>query len=204
MAYGRWKSLDQVERYARKRYSKLDQRLVDRREKALVRSLLQSYGITGDVLDLPVGYGRFQPLLREFGTVYAGDWGFFPAVYAHERLGTARLSVTCDAQFVPFGNNTMDLVFCFRLMQHMHVREERVRIYRELGRVSRRWVLVSVYLQSVFHTVHRTLFPQPSRITFLRRSEFETELAEAGLRLVALRSVLPGLHGHRIVLAQLS
>jgi len=200
MAYGRWKSLDHVERYAQKRYRHWDQRTIDWREQAIVESLLSTHKITGTILDLPVGYGRFQNLLKDHGTVYAGDWGYFPALYAHSRLGVSELSVNCDAGQLPFVDNSVDAVFCFRLMQHMHEREERVVIYREFARVSRAWVIISVYIQSWFHAAHRKLFTPPSRITLLPQGEFDDEIREAGLLPVEQRSVLPGLHAHRIAL----
>ncbi|MFQ6614157.1 MAG: class I SAM-dependent methyltransferase [Fidelibacterota bacterium] len=204
MAYGRWKSLDHVERYAQKRYKHWDQRMIDRREQSLVKALLTDHRISGALLDVPVGYGRFQRLLKDFGAVYAGDWGYFPALYAHSRLGIADLSINCDAQQLPFVDGSMDLVFCFRLMQHMHKREERIKIYREFARVSHAWVIVSVYLESRFHAVHRKLFTPPSRITLLPQEQFDEETREAGLIPVEQRSVIPGLHAHRIALFRVS
>ncbi len=200
MAYGRWTSLDHVERYAQKRYRHWDQRTIDRREQALVESLLSTHQIKGTILDVPVGYGRFQQVLRNHGTVYAADWGYYPALYAYSRLGLSGLSVNCDAGHLPFTDRSVDAIFCFRLMQHMHQREERVAIYKEFARVSRSWVILSVYIQSWFHSVHRKVFTQPSKITSLTQAQFDNEVQEAGLIPVEQRSVLPGLHAHRIAL----
>jgi ubiquinone/menaquinone biosynthesis C-methylase UbiE len=200
LAYGRWKSLDQVARYAERRYRKLDQRLLNRREQHLVRNLFDTHEITGPILDIPVGYGRFQSLLHTYGPVHAADWGYYPVLYQRERVGLAVSAVNCAAEALPYRDRTFTAVFCFRLLQHMHRAEEREAMYREFRRVSRQWVVVSLYLAASLHTLHRRLFPKPARITILTREQFTREYRSAGLRLVEMVSVVPGLHAHRICL----
>ena len=200
MAYSEWKNLQEVERYARKRYRSWDQRWLNQREKKLVRKLFQKHNISGTILDVPVGYGRFQHLLGLFGTLLAADLGFLPLLYAKEHVGLARGSVNCGAENLPFSDNSVDVIFCFRLMQHLHKRGERIAVLREFGRVSRKWVIVSVYLSSFLHQLHRTIVRQPSRITMLSRAKFEGELEEVNLTLLEKVSVMPGLHAHRICL----
>ncbi len=200
MAYTLWTNLDQVDHYARTRYRHWDQRWLDRREQSLVRELFTRYQLQGQILDAPVGYGRFQPLLAEFGAVHALDFNYYAALYQHQRLGLAQGSVTGAAEALPFKTDSFDVVFSFRLLQHMHEPEERRAIFREFGRVSRQWVVVSLYLMSLVHRLHRRLVKQPSRITMLTRQELLTEAQEAGLTPVRIAPVLPGLHAHHICL----
>ena len=200
MAYKQWTGLDQVGHYARTRYRHWDQRWLDRREQRLVRDLFTRYGLRGQVLDAPVGYGRFQPLLAEFGAVHALDFNFYAALYQLKRLGLARGSVTGAAEALPFKGDSFDVVFSFRLLQHMHEPDERRAIFREFCRVSRQWVVVSLYLMSLGHRLHRRLVKQPSRITMLTRREMLAEAEGAGLTLVRIASVLPGLHAHHVCL----
>ncbi len=82
----------------------------------------------------------------------------------------------------------------------MHEPDERRAIFREFGRVSRQWVVVSLYLMSLGHRLHRRFVKQPSRITMLTRREMLAEAEGAGLTLVRIASVLPGLHAHHVCL----
>jgi ubiquinone/menaquinone biosynthesis C-methylase UbiE len=200
LAYTTWENLEQVERYARKRYRHWDQRWINRREERLVQSLITHYQITGPVLDVPVGYGRFQSLLSRIGPVQALDFNYFAVLYQQIKLGLADGSVNGLAENMPYRDRSFETVFSIRLLQHIHEHEQRVAILREFRRVSRHWVVVSLYLQTPLHRVHRWLFRQPSRITMLKRRELMEEAALAGLGLVNMVSVVPGLHAHRICL----
>jgi ubiquinone/menaquinone biosynthesis C-methylase UbiE len=200
MAYAKWKDLEQVESYAQRRYRSWDQRLLNSREQKIVRKLFREYNISGTILDIPVGYGRFLPLLSEFGSVLASDIGFLPVLYQKEKTGIARGSVNASAQHLPFKEKSVDVVFCFRLLQHMHHRDERIAIFREFKRLSRQWVIVSLYLTNPLHRLHRTIIRQSSRITMLTRDELNFETREAELSLVQIIPVIPGFHAHRICL----
>lgn len=200
MAYTHWKNIEQVERYAEKRYRSWDQRWISKKEQRLVTSLFHDYQLHGTILDVPVGYGRFLPILREFGTVCALDWGFMPLVYQERKVGIAYGSVNGIAQFLPFRSQSIDVIFCFRLFQHMHEQEERIAILKEFKRVSRNWIVVSVYIKNPLHILHRAVAKKPSRITMLTRSEWESELREAGLIHIKIVSVLPCLHAQSILL----
>ncbi len=200
MAYTVWENLDQVERYAHNRYRHWDQRLLDRREQRLVRKLFNSHGLGGQILDAPVGYGRFQQLLNEFGAVKALDFNYYAALYQLRRIALASDAVTGLAEALPFRDRSFDVIFSFRLLQHMHHSGERSAIYHEFKRVSRRWVVLSHYRKTIIHRLHRLLFKQPSRITMQSREEFLAETARAGLSLVQSVAVLPGIHAHHISL----
>jgi len=198
LAYTTWESLEQVDRYARKRYRHWDQRWLSRREENLVQRLFARYDLGGSILDVPVGYGRFQELLARFGPVQALDFNYYAVLYQHTRLGLARGSVNGRAEALPYKDGSFEVVFSIRLLQHIHKRDQRVAILKEFKRVSRRWVIVSLYIQAAPHVLHRRIFRQPSRITMLSRRELLEEANEAGLKLVKMRSIAPGLHAHRI------
>ena len=116
MAYTVWQNLDQVERYAKRRYRHWDQRLISQREQRLVRQLFTGNGLGGRILDAPVGYGRFQRLLSEFGPVKALDFNYFAALYQLQRAGLATDAVTGLAEKLPFKDQSFDVIFCFRLL----------------------------------------------------------------------------------------
>ena len=200
MAYTVWANLDQVERYARRRYRHWDQRQVNQREQRLVRKLFKRHELGAQILDAPVGYGRFQQLLNEFGTVKALDFNYYAALYQLQRIALASDAVTGLAEALPFQDSSFDLIFSFRLMQHMHHSSEHRAIYREFKRVSRRWVVISHYQKTTIHRLHRLLFRQPSRITMQSRAELLAETSQAGLSLIQSVAVLPGVHAHHISL----
>ncbi len=66
--------------------------------------------------------------------------------------------------------------------------------------MSRRWVVLSLYIRTPLHLLHRRIIKLTSRITMLSREELREEAREAGLQLVRMVSVLPGLHAQRICL----
>ncbi len=200
LAYRAWESLQEVERYARKRYRHWDQRWLHRREQRLVAELFADHGLGGTILDAPVGYGRFQAQLAQFGQVHALDANTFALLYQRSTPGLAKSSSAGRAEGLPYRDDSFDVVFSLRLLQHIHERDERIAILEEFKRVSRRWVLASLYLRTALHRLHRRMVRQPSRITMLSRHDLEYEAATAGLALVQVRAVLPFLHSQRLCL----
>ncbi len=195
-----WKDLDQVEWYARKRYRHWDQRWLSRREEQLIARIFTRYNLKGSILDVPVGYGRFQELLHGYGPVHALDANFFALLYQRKCKGLAKSSVAGRAQELPFPDSSFEIVFSLRLLQHISDRDQRLAMLKEFSRVSRRWVLLSLYIHTPLHLLLRRITNRPSRITMLSYDRFTEEVQEAGLRLVKMVSVLPGLHAHRICL----
>lgn len=126
MAYTVWSELDQVAHYASTRYRHWDQRWMEK------------YHMGGEILDAPVGYGRFQPLLSAYGDVYALDFNYYAALYQTKRRGLPPRVVTAVAEQMPFKDDAFYLVFSFRLLQHMHEPGERRAIFSEYARVSRK------------------------------------------------------------------
>jgi hypothetical protein len=86
------------------------------------------------------------------------------------------------------------------LIQHLQTREERIAIFKELKRVSRRWMIISFYILAPAHQLHRSIVRQKAKIKSLKSDELLDELEESGLAIVKLVSVFPGLHAHRIAL----
>ena len=195
-----WKDLDQVERYARERYRHWDQRWLSLREERLIARIFKSYKLEGSILDVPVGYGRFQELLHNYGVVHALDANYYALLYQLKNKGLAKSSIAGRAQELPFSDKSFEIVFSLRLLQHINDRDQRLTMLKEFHRVSRRWVLLSLYIHSPLHLLHRRITRQPSRITMLSYDGFTQEVQEAGFRLVKMVSVLPGLHAHRICL----
>ena len=202
MAYEEWSSTDKVEKYHRKRYKSFDQKIVDKLEKRIVRSIFNKYNITGPLLDIPCGYGRFHTLLNNFGEIHAADNGKLIAKYQKENVGLSKSTTICDAAKMPYENNSFDAVFSFRLIQHIHNSNERIAIYNEFNRVSKKWVIISLYKNVPLHTTFKKFSKKKAKITFLNSTTIESELAKANLIPVYSRYIIPGVHGHKIILTK--
>lgn len=200
MAYTVWENLEQVERYAHKRYRHWDQRWISNRESRIVSRLFRRYQLRGPILDVPVGYGRFQAFLAAYGPVQALDFNYYAVLYQEQRLGISRASVNGLAEKMPYRDNSFEIVFSMRLLQHIHEPDQRIAILREFRRVSRRWLVVSLYLQAPIHSLHRRISQPTSRITMLTQEQLGEELDAGGVRLESITSVVPGVHAHRICL----
>ena len=198
MAYKIYKELAEVERYANRRYRTWDQRWISNREQAIVKRLFLGNSLGGKILDVPCGYGRFYQLLSNYGSVYAADLNHYAVVYYNKNICSDPEAVEAPADDLPFADTSFDGIFCFRLLQHMHKKNERIAILREFSRISRQWIIASFYLSSWLHRAHRKIIKMPSRITMISKNDLIEEARDAGLQLKALHSVLPGLHAHRI------
>ena len=139
-------------------------------------------------------------MLHRFGPVQTLDASYYAVLYQRENLGLAQGSVTGLAEELPYPDRSFEVIFSLRLLQHIHERDRRLAILNEFNRVSRRWVVLSLYIQTPLHLLYRRIVKLTSRITMLSREELREEAREAGLQLVRMVSVLPGLHAQRICL----
>lgn len=203
MAYEEWDSTEKVEKYHKKRYKSFDQKVVDKREKQIVKKIFNKFEINGSILDIPCGYGRFHSLLNQFGEIHAADNGTLIAKYAEENVGLAKSTTICDAADMPFEDNSFDAVFSFRLIQHIHNRDERVNIYKEFARVSKKWVIISLYVDTTIHKTMKNINKKKAKITFLNDEIVLDEFKNSNIKIVSSYSVLPGLHGHKIYLTKI-
>jgi len=193
-------SIEGVEHYASRRYRHWDQRWISNREQRMVQQLMKKHGLGGEIMDVPCGYGRFYNTLKEFGNVHGADINHYSVEYYNQRVSSDPGAVEAGADKLPFDDNAFNGSFCFRLLQHMHEPEERIAILKELKRISKDWIIASLYLSSPVHLLHRAIIKMPSKITQLTPNQLNQEVAAAGLKMHTMKSVVPGLHAHRICL----
>ena len=196
-----------VRDYEKSRYRGIDQRIVHRRETKLIREMLavaaaeEASGsgrtrpfrpparpVRGSgriVLDLPCGYGRFTPILKESGfDVVSADLSFEMARRAAESAaagpadstgkaddlhlpphsarsepgpGTRLPAVAANAARLPFKTGVFDLVFSIRFFHHVHDPADRAAILGEFRRASAGYVLASFYRMNGLHVLQRRL-----------------------------------------------
>lgn len=178
------------------------------REHAAVSRALQDLAPVGALLDLPTGTGRFLLQFGDFSaTVVGADISLAMLGLARHRLleasrDAARVRlVSAEAERLPFAEGAFDLVVSIRLFQHLPP-PVIVPILRELVRVTRRGVLLQAPLRQPWSRALRYYargsapVPRTSALPIDRsryfpttRKQFESLLAEHGLRLRSLRSV---------------
>jgi SAM-dependent methyltransferase len=188
------------------------ERLNNRREQYLVRRLLGQIPETdrvGLALDMPCGYGRLFPLVREvMPRVVEGDWSYHLLRTAQEYLkerkeaGTPQGFVRGTALAMPFASNAFDLVLSVRLSHHISTMDERHQHVRELLRISRKWVLFTYFdtnsLKNVVHGFKRRFVPKREKWT-LSAVDVANLAAEAGFEIVSSVPLSRLFSGHNYV-----
>lgn len=199
----------EVIHYEKKRYQRIDQRLVHARENHILIKLFKKINkSTGLALDIPCGYGRFSKFFRERGfTLVSSDYSFQMVRRAVERLKSDPiiLGITADAKKnLPFRSNSFDVLLSMRFFHHVHEPEEREFILREFARVSQNWIVISYYQTNFLHQLQRKirkiLRKNQVNIKMISRNELKSLLEEAGLSLVKVIPLLKGIHAQNIAL----
>jgi SAM-dependent methyltransferase len=170
------------------------QRRNRRKWRAIVRALDEA-GAVRSVLDLPCGTGRFSGALAARGAdVVAADISLEMIRGAREKspaVGSLLGYVQADAEALPFADDAFDCVACIRFMFHVDS-ATRVRILREMRRVSRRWLVVDYRHRYTARwlkwRILSALGLARRRLDRVTRGELASEFAAAGL---AVRRVIP-------------
>ena len=96
--------------------------------------------------------------------------------------------VQCDAKYLPFSNNSFDVVVSGRFLHHLfHLpQSERLQVMREFARVSRRWVLgdfnIQYGLKYYVNRVRSVLKRERLKSQRMTATEVFEELTRAGLQ----------------------
>lgn len=119
---------------------------IDRLERAALRRLLIGLRVES-ALDIPCGAGRLAPVLMEVAArVIEADASAAMLDLARQELAAAPVTyLETDARHIDLADGSVDLVFCHRLLHHIHATDARRQILAEFVRIARRYVLVSYY-----------------------------------------------------------
>ena len=200
---------DVASAYDAERFANRKGRLVDRREQALISAALRQAGVAppARLADIPCGTGRLTATLARAGFEVAGvdvsEAMIAQAVQRCDDLPAALRPtfVTGDAEAMPFGDRSFDVVVSLRLFGHLPP-ASRARALSEFRRISRRHVVVAYYLRGSLQNLlrrsrRRELSWHPTTLT-----EIDKELATAGLRRVGRHFMLPLVSETVVVLAE--
>lgn len=145
-----------AQRYLRKHKDGLGRQLSHKRDLQLGRTALKRVGEPGLVLDLPCGAGRFWPMLAEKSNrvIIGADNSASMVkiatqsqpVHVVERVRPLQTS----AFDIALPDNSVDSIFCMRLLHHIGEAEHRLAILREFQRVTRDSVILSLWVDGNF------------------------------------------------------
>lgn len=139
---------EKAEVYEEKRARKIKWRL----EYDCLASLLKQ--VRGSVLDVPVGTGRFLQMYKDLGLKAVGiDYNEAMLQQARARHPDVVL-LQGDVTMLQYPSSAFDTVVCIRLL-HLISPDEVPLVMRELLRVARQHVIVTVYLHDVAYSNSR-------------------------------------------------
>ncbi len=173
-------------------------------ELKIVKQFCQQIGPLANILDIPCGTGRFSQLLGEFAEqVVRADLSSAMLGQVAVGKGTSKTNnLQASAAAIPFANSAFDLAFCFRLLHHFELPEQRIEVLSELARVSRRWVIGTFFDSSSFQAWRNrvrgkvgTRYPQSI-------ASIHAEAAAAGLRVKEMRFLSKKISEQMVVLLE--
>ncbi|MFQ6083032.1 MAG: class I SAM-dependent methyltransferase [Candidatus Aminicenantia bacterium] len=200
----------EVEEYERKRFKGLDQKIIDWREKKIIRKILNLLPEKQLlILDIPCGYGRFSKIfIEKKARVISADLSFFMVARSRERnpFSTHFFLVSNLKQGLPFKSEKIDYIFCFRFFHHLHFSQERCKILSDFAKVSRKWIIISYYQSNFLHRwqrkLRKILTKGKTKIKMISKTQFSKEADSVGLKIVRVFPVLGGIHSQHIALLE--
>ncbi len=177
--------------YDRERFGSLPGRVFETAERLALYRAVRGLGKGAAALDAPCGTGRVSELMLEWGFRITG------MDVSQEMLGVSRRRLSewngsvslCrgDLNALPFPDRSFDVAMCIRCLPHFPPGDRR-QMLRELARVSRRWVLISLSVSNRWHRARRAFKrwlrnPAPTRHPVTPQA-IRDDLTFAGLRAV--------------------
>jgi len=196
------------ELYLKKHKDGLSRRLSNWRDYKLAEKAIKIAGDPQTLLDLPCGAGRFWPLLSENKNrkIYAADNSqhmIDVALTSQPSDITSRITAFQTSAFdIDMPDQSVDSIFCMRLIHHVAEPQHRLEILKEFHRVSRDTLILSLWVDGNIKSWKRKRLEkrrakkhgyQSNKNRFvLPRQQVEKEFNEAGFNIVDKLDFLPG------------
>ncbi len=188
--------------YDKKRFGHLIGNVIDKLERAaVIRALRFCRAGKDDVIcDIACGTGRICETLVESGfTVVGIDYSFQMLREAKRKtlvFENADGLVAMDACALAFKNKSFDFAVSMRFFSHIP-KENRVRILKEISRVSKRNIIITYYSLYSVHTIYRFIrFMVTGKFygyTVTKRN-LEEEVESVGLKIKRIMPMLRFIH----------
>lgn len=189
--------------YFDKHQDGLSRRLSNWRDQSVARKALKLAGNPQSVLDLPCGTGRFWSLLAEnpnrkiIACDYSQDMIDIGMRFREPEI-TQRITAFQSSAFeLDLEDEAVDNVFCIRLIHHVGESADRLKLLKELHRVTRDTVIISLWVDGNFKAWRRRkLEAKRSRRGYqnrfvIPRETIEQEFEQAGFNIKSHIDFLP-------------
>jgi SAM-dependent methyltransferase len=199
---------EHAQQYFHKHQDGTARRLSHWRDQQLARYALKLAGEPNLVLDLPCGAGRFWPLLAEQANrvILAADNSqdmLNTALAAQPAAVVARVKAFQTSAFaIDLTDNSVDCIFCMRLLHHVAEPPHRLAMLREFHRVTRDTLIVSLWVDGNYKAWKRHRLEArrsaEGRITqnqnrfVIGRETIESEFTRVGFDILGNKDFLPG------------
>lgn len=204
-----WQNESVAERYDSRRFKSVSGRAFDNMEKKSIGRLLELANESHECrefLDIPCGTGRISEFLLDMGVeLTCADISEQMISVARGRLdqhsNDVKQYAVMDIYNIDREDGSYDCITCVRLFQHLNS-DERARALRELGRVTRKYVLVNVMYGSGYYGLirrARQLVGAYAPRYAATADELQRELEYSGLKVVKKIFSQP-LYGGNLVL----
>lgn len=197
-----------AQQYLHKHSESLARRLSHWRDEQVARESLKLAGEPKVVLDLPCGAGRFWSLLAEQQdrVILAADNSadmLNVAKAAQPQELVSRITTFQTSAFdIDLEDNSVDSIFCMRLLHHIKDTEHRLALLREFHRVSRDTLIVSLWVDGNFKAWRRRKLEARREVRghngqnknrfVVSRSDLEQEFEKTGWKVVEYKDFIPG------------
>jgi SAM-dependent methyltransferase len=185
---------------------KVHKRFGTRQEWRVIRRHLARVGRSQVILELPCGGGRITPAFADMADfILESDIAIGQIRYARatSTLAVPRAWMTASAFHIPLRDAAVDGTICIRLCHHLPTALERERLFHELMRVSKRFVIVTYFdhysLKNLTRRMRHPFNRKPPKMT-MTTSRVAELAREGGWRLVAAPPLNRIASGHRFAL----
>jgi SAM-dependent methyltransferase len=176
------------------------------RERRLIRRFLKPLGRSAAILEIPCGGGRLTPGFADLADlVIEADVAIGQVAYgrAHSQVSTPCVWMTASAFHIPLRDRSVDGAICVRLSHHLPTSAERERLFGELLRVSRRFVIVTFFdrysLKNLTYRLRHPFRGGPPKLT-MTRAEVAALASAGGAKLTKVAPLSRIGSGHRYAL----
>lgn len=201
-----YRTIERAAAYNHGYQRKVHKRIGTRQEWRLIRRHLAHVGHSRVILELPCGGGRITPAFADTTDfIIEADIAIGQILFgrATSTISTQRAWMTASAFHIPLRDDAVDGTICVRLAHHLPTPAERERLFLELMRVSRRFVIVTFFdhysLKNLTRRMRHPFNRKPPKLTMTL--DQVAELARRGRgRLVAASPLNRIASGHRFAL----
>lgn len=175
--------------YDEARYQSLWGQLKNRQTHATLAKALSFLPSRSTIIDIPCGTGRFGEFVSGLGHHWIGaDISAEMMACSQEKLeGNAGVlgHLRCDAERLPLRDKSVDCVLSIRFLPHLPS-EIKHDVLKEMGRVSRRWLIIDHTYRNPYKAFWRDLGSKVGVGSEKKRPPMEVlfrEIERAGLRI---------------------